>query len=116
MVSKKLKRDTKDGYSLTVDGEKSFSLKAKQTNIDVKTLIERSLCVSRFISFAAHVGTVRNMITPLDLEQHRGYETRLLQLSQSFKFEFIKQYDVLFQGRLFDGPAVTDGLSSWADR
>ena len=116
MVSKKLKRDTKDGYSLTVDGEKSFSLKAKQTNIDVKTLIERSLCVSRFISFAAHVGTVKNMITPLDLEQHRGYETRLLQLSQSFKFEFIKQYDVLFQGRLFDGPAVTDGLSSWADR
>ena len=116
MVAKKLKRDTKDGYSLTVDGEKSFSLKAKQTNIDVKTLIERSLCVSRFISFAAHVGTVKNMITPLDLEQHRGYETRLLQLSQSFKFEFIKQYDVLFQGRLFDGPAVTDGLSSWADR
>ena len=116
MVASKLKREDKEDYELKLDGAQQFTVKSKIAQIDIKSMTERSICVQKFISFCLFSGQVKNMQSDLQRAQHRQYETRLLILSQKFKFEFILQYDVLFQSRLFDGPCVEDGLTSWIDR
>jgi hypothetical protein len=115
LVASKLNRDTKDGYSLSLDGEKRFTIKAKNLAVEVNTMVERALCVQRFVAWS-HVFNVKNLTTELQRAQFLSYETRILKLSLKFKFKFVVEYDVLFQSRLFDGPTVEDGLSSWSDR
>ena len=78
-------------------------------------MVERALCVQRFVAWS-HVFNVKNLTTELQRAQFLSYETRILKLSLKFKFKFVVEYDVLFQSRLFDGPTVEDGLSSWSDR
>jgi hypothetical protein len=114
LVASKLNRDTKDGYSLSLDGEKRFNIKAKHLAVEVNTMVERALCVQRFTAWS-HVHKVKNLETDLQRAQYLSYETRILKLSLKFKFKFVVEYDVLFQSRLFDGPSVQDGLSSWTD-
>ena len=64
LVASKLNRDTKDGYSLSLDGEKRFNVKAKHLAVEVITMVEGALCVQRFIAWS-HVHKVKNLETDL---------------------------------------------------
>ena len=55
LVASKLNRDTKDGYSLSLDGEKRFTIKAKNLAVEVNTMVERALCVQRFVAWFTRV-------------------------------------------------------------
>jgi hypothetical protein len=68
LVASKLNRDTKDGYSLSLDGEKRFNVKAKHLAVEVITMVEGALCVQRFIAWS-HVHKVKNLETDLQRAQ-----------------------------------------------